>query len=290
LDQGIEICYGDLIEKVTLPKAVKGIDVVLHLAAIRGEKSTSSREHWLVNVAGTVNLLDSCRAEGVRRFVYCSTVGVMGWVKNPPADENYPLNPQGPYHVTKAMAEQFVTDYTRRGLIAGTVVRPVITYGPNDLDGMIPKLARMLRRHRFVFIGKGTNRLHLVHISNLVHGFHIVLKRSETVGGTYIVADPAPIKMTDIVHLMCRNLPASQPVLRIPTPLARLAAALAVMGRFPARGLTGEPILSPMKVDVMTRDRCYSISKVTSLGYTPSFTTSAGLEATIEWMKETRLV
>jgi hypothetical protein len=121
---------------------------------------------------------------------------------------------------------------------------------------MIFKLVGLLRRRRFVFIGRGANHLHLVHIDNLVHGFQIVLDRPETVGETYIVADPDPITMASIVRVICRNLSADEPVLRVPTPWARLAANLAVRGRFLGRAIARELILSPMKVDVMTRDRC----------------------------------
>ena len=73
---------------------------------------------------------------GIRRFIYCSTVDVMGG-ENPPADETYKLGPIGPYHVKKARAEELVREYTGQGVVEGTIVRLGMTdrrYRSHDLQ------------------------------------------------------------------------------------------------------------------------------------------------------------
>jgi len=112
-----EICCGDVTQFDTSHKALRGTDMVVHLAGIRGDRPISMNEYRAVNVTETANLLKSCHVEGVRRFIYCSTVGVMGWIKNPPADETCKLRPIGPYHITKARAEELVTEYMSQGLV-----------------------------------------------------------------------------------------------------------------------------------------------------------------------------
>ena len=280
-----EIFYGDVTQRETLPKALRGADIVVHLAAIRGEKPISMNEYWSVNVSGTANLLEACHAEGVRRFIYCSTVGVMGWIKDPPADERYAINPIGAYHVTKARAEDVVREYTSRGSIEGTVVRPGITYGAGDRDGMIFKLTRMLRHKRFIWIGNGANRLHLVAIENLMQGFETLIKNRGSVGGTFIIADATPITMDRVVRTICDALKVNPPVWRVPTLLVR---KLAVMTAKLASAKLGEraPKLTPMQVDMLTRDRCYDISKARSLGYIPDIPTPTGLRRAVEWSQQ----
>jgi len=284
-----EICYGDVTQKASLSKAVRGVNVVVHLAAIRGEKPVPIRSYWDVNVSGTANLLEACRVEGVRRFIYCSTVGVMGWIKNPPADESRPLNPIGAYHVTKARAEELVREHTGRGSIEGTIVRPVITYGSGDMDGMVFKLTRLLRMGRFVWIGSAANRVHLVAIENLMQGFEAVIGKKGSVGETFIIADPTPITMNHLVQVICDTLAVNPPMFRVPTQLAKLVAV--VTGKIESTGDgPGESKLTPMRVDVLTRDRCYDISKARALGYTPHTQTTRGLRMAVEWMKDKQLV
>ena len=283
-----EICYGDVTQKQTLPIALNGADIVVHLAAIRGEKPMSMEEYREVNVSGTINLLETCRVQGVKRFIYCSTVGVMGWIRNPPADETYPANPIGAYHVTKARAEELVREYTSRGLIEGTVVRPVITYGAGDRDGWVFRLARLLRNKRFIWIGDGANRVHLVAIENLMQGFETIIKNRHSIGETLIIADSAPITMNRVVRTICTALNVDPPSLRLPTSLVRSLAAVAAKLQPTLGGK--EPLLTPMRVDVLTRDRCYDISKARLLGYSPHISTPAGLRRAVEWMKSQQLI
>jgi len=284
-----KIFYGDVTRKESLPEALHGADIVIHLAAIRGEKPIPMDEYWSVNVSGTANLLEACRAEGVRRFIFCGTVGVMGWIEDPPADERRAINPIGAYHFTKARAEELVREYTSQGSIEGTVVRPVITYGAGDTDGMIFKLTRMLRNKRFVWIGHGANRVHLVAIENLMQGFEILMENRGSVGETFIIADATPITMDRVVHTICDALKVNPPVWRVPTSLVRKLAVMAVKLASAKPG-GREPMLTPMQVDILTRDRCYDISKAQSLGYTPHIPTTTGLRRTVEWMRSQQLI
>jgi len=284
-----EICYGDVTQKETLSKAVRGVNIVVHLAAIRGEKPVPMQSYWDVNVSGTANLVEACRVEGVRRFIYCSTVGVMGWIKNPPADESRPLNPTGAYHVTKARAEELVREYTVRSSIEGTIVRPVITYGAGDIDGMVFKLTRLLRRRRFIWIGRAANRVHLVAIENLIQGFGAVIGNKGSVGETFIIADPTPIPMNHLVNVICDTLKVNPPMFRLPTRLAKLLAV--TTGKLGSASADAEESkLTPMRVDLLTRDRCYDISKARALGYNPHIQTTSGLRTAVEWMKDKQLV
>jgi len=289
LSEIAEICYGDVTKLDTLPRALRGTDVVVHLAAIRGDRPISMNEYWAVNFTGTANLLKSCRVEGVRRFIYCSTVGVMGWIENPPADETCKLRPVGPYHVTKARAEELVREYMSQGMVEGTIVRPGITYGVGDTDGMIFKLTQLLARKRFIWIGNGTNRVHLVATENLTEGFRTIIDNESSIGETYIVTDPAPITMERVVHTICDTLGIDPPILRVPTPVARNLAVAAEkfgMATHPRRA----SMFNPARVDILTRDRCYDISKARSLGYAPQLSTSTGLRRAAEWIKSRQLV
>src|SRR5262245_21139654 len=74
----LEISYGDLTDLDILARAVKGTEIVYHLAAAFLHKSIAKKTLWEVNVASTKNLLRAAWQEGVQRFIHCSTVGVQG--------------------------------------------------------------------------------------------------------------------------------------------------------------------------------------------------------------------
>ncbi len=108
---GINVVIGDLTKKDTLLKAVEGVDTVYHIAAIFREQDVPHQLFFDVNVGGTKNLLEVARDAGVRRFVHCSTVGVQGEIKNPPAVETDPYGPGDYYQQSKVEGEQLALQF-----------------------------------------------------------------------------------------------------------------------------------------------------------------------------------
>ena len=98
---GADLVVAGLRDPSSVRRAVEGVDVVYHLAGIFREASESRRKMFEVNVEETRSLLDA----GVTRFAHCSTVGVHGDVKNPPADEAAPYAPGDIYQESKLEAE-----------------------------------------------------------------------------------------------------------------------------------------------------------------------------------------
>ena len=129
--------------------------MVFHAAAIRNRWATSAAEYRRANVEGTRRLLDASVGQA-RRFVYVSSVGVLGWPGVQGIDESFPTDVHSAkvgYHSTKAEAEQVVR--ARGGEIEAVVARPTITYGPDDADGMVTRLIDMIARGRFLRVGRG---------------------------------------------------------------------------------------------------------------------------------------
>lgn len=281
-ESGISLVRGDVTEKGSLKKAVGGNDVVYHMAAIRGERNLPERAYWDVNVKGTRNLLESSMHEGVKRFVFCSTTGVLGWPEKLPANENTPPKPNGLYHRTKYEAEKLVREFDKNGL-AATIVRPGITYGPGDRTGMLYRLSKLIKDERYFIIGQGKNFLHLTYVENLLSGFLRVMESDNAPGKTYMMTDRQPITQNDLVCVIARALGKSPPKMHIPAGLANFAGIVVENLRF----LGIEPPLTRSKIEVMSKNRFYDISKAErELGYKPEVGTEEGVERTMEWFVE----
>ncbi len=280
--KGAILVHCDLSDKNAIARIMEDIEVVYHLASLRGEGRGSSKGYWETNVEGTRNLLDAACKENIKRFVYCSTVGVTGWVTRLPGTEDHQYNPQGVYHKTKYEAEKLSLEYHEKNGVPVTVIRPVITYGPRD-DGMIYKLAKLINDGRFYTIGSGENRLHLLYIKNLVYAFKLLLEKPNSIGETYIIADPQPLTVNQLTLMISKNLRVPLPQRHISSTVAKTVAS--IMEKISTLGIT--PMLNRSSVDILTKDRYYSTEKANSqLHYQPQYTTEEGIKETIKWLKQ----
>ena len=97
----LQVIRGDITEKDIVQKLVEDIDVVYHLASAHLDVSLSDEHYHRVNVGATMSMLEAAKQAGVKRFVHCSSVGVIGDVKHPPADETTECHPVNIYERTK---------------------------------------------------------------------------------------------------------------------------------------------------------------------------------------------
>ena len=108
-------------------------DVVIHLAALKGNAPSRQRPvtFFRVNTQGTLNVLEACRHLGIPRFIFMSSVTVVGPAETP-ADESWPIRPLHPYAASKAAAEALVHAYANSYGLRAVILRP------NFIVGAIP--------------------------------------------------------------------------------------------------------------------------------------------------------
>lgn len=123
---------GDIRDIQAVRKAVQGVDVVLHLAAIAGDRRGYDDEVLTVNVAGTWNILLACTEAGVGRTVCLSSVNALGNFRGHckteylPVDDAYPRHPISPYQLSKHLAEETCRAFSRAHGLVTICLRPVL--------------------------------------------------------------------------------------------------------------------------------------------------------------------
>ena len=127
---GLEVTVADFTRPEIARQAVEGIDVVYHLASAHLDVSLPAERYHTVNVQGALELARVAHQAGVKRFIHCSSVGVFGNVRKPPADESSPCYPGNIYERTKHAGEQAVLAFHRESRFSLIVVRPAWVYGP----------------------------------------------------------------------------------------------------------------------------------------------------------------
>jgi nucleoside-diphosphate-sugar epimerase len=230
-----------------------------------------------VNVRGTENVLEACRAAGVRRFVHVGTEAAL-FAGQPLvlADERTPLrfDSPAPYSASKALAEAAVVSATR-GSFQAVVVRPRFVWGAGDTT-LLPAMTQMVREGRFAWIGGGRHLTDTTHVDNVAEGLLLAARRGVP-GGVYFVTDSEPVVFRDFVTALLATQGVEPPDRSIPAPVARAAAAAAeTVWRILRR--SGEPPLTRFAVWVSSLECTLDISRARDeLGYEPVRSHADGL-------------
>jgi len=283
---GVALQIGSITEPDRVAQAVRGVDVVHHIAATMREANLPDRVFWEVNVEATRRLLETSRSAGVKRFVYCSSIGAMGKTPAKPASEESPCEPQDIYQKTKRAAELACLEYHREHGFPLSIVRPAEVYGPRDRR--LLKLFKTIARGTFAMIGSGRNHHHLVYIDDMVQGFRLAAQRPEAVGQIFIIAGGLPVALDDLVLIISRQLEVKVRRLRIPLLPVRLAAAL-VEGICAPLGV--QPPIYRRRVDFFRSDYSFDISKARKIiGYEPEFDVERGIGETLAWYRRRALL
>ena len=275
---GVEICEGQLTSVADVIAAARGCEQIYHIAAVFRTAGHPDSYYREVNVGGTLNVLEAGRRHGCERVVHCSTGGVHGHVQDPPADENYRLQPDDIYQQTKVEAEAEVAAAIRKGQPV-TVFRPGAIYGEGDLRFL--KLFRSIQKRRFVMIGSGKTRLHMVHVADLVQGIILCGSRQEALGQTFLLAGPEAPTLDEIAAITAEIVGVPRPRLHIPVWPVYTAGWLCEMICVPF-GI--DPPLHRRRVGFFTHHREFDIGKARRLlGYAPEISVRQGIERTVRW-------
>lgn len=261
-------------------------DRVFHIAAAYRTEHADQDEFRQVNVEAARHLLDAAKAYEVGRFVHCSTVGVQGEIKHPPADEEYRMQPGDHYQQTKADGERLARQYFEDG-VPGVVARPVGIYGPGDMRFL--KLFRPIQRGYFVMIGSGTTLYHMTYIDDLVEGLILCATHPRAVGQVFTIAGETYTSIGELVQCIADVLGKPHPP-RLRIPFWPVYASSVVCEKL-CRMIRISPPLYPRRVEFFHLDRAFRIEKAKQvLGYHPRIGLKEGLAKTAAWYREQELL
>lgn len=174
----VAVIDGDVRDVDALHAALRGAEVVIHLAAVQGTGTFYRAPHRVldVNVAGALNAARACARDGVRRLVFASSSEVYGAPAVVPTPETMPLvipdvlNPRFSYAASKIVGELVTINFARQHGFEYTVLRPHNVYGPRmGWDHVIPQfIARLERGEEFTVQGDGTQTRAFCYIDDAV--------------------------------------------------------------------------------------------------------------------------
>jgi len=263
---GVEFIEGDLADVAVATRAVRGVDYVLHQAALPSvprsveDPITSNR----ANIDASLNLLVAARDAGVKRVVYAGSSSAYGNSATMPKVETMPTAPLSPYALQKLVAEQYCQMFTRLYGLETVTIRYFNVFGPRQApsspySGVISLFIKALfENQRPKIYGDGEHTRDFTYVANVVDG----------------------------VLRACHAKDASGEVINVATngrvSLNQLFATLRTL-----IGASVEPIYDkPRAGDV--KDSQADIDKAARLlGYKPLVTFEQGLKNTVDWYRTT---
>lgn len=263
----IEIFTGDVRDPHCVRKAIEGVDIVFHLAALIAiPYSYYSPESYVdANIKGTLNVLQACRDLKVEKLLVTSTSEVYGTALYVPIDEKHPRQGQSPYSATKIGADALAESFYKSFNLPVTIVRPFNTYGPRQsARAVIPTIiTQLLNGEEKIKLGALHPTRDLLFVKDTANGFVEIAKSDNTNGEDINIATQDEISIQNL----------AQNLIGLINPKAEI--------------ISDDVRLRPEKSEV---ERLLGHNgKITTLtGWKPNFTLEQGLLETISWFSDKR--
>jgi NAD dependent epimerase/dehydratase len=195
----LEIFAGDVRDPYGVRTAMKGCDVVFHLAALIAiPYSYHSPDSYVdTNVKGTLNIIQAAKDMKVERVLVTSTSEIYGTAQYVPIDEKHPKQPQSPYSASKIGADCMADSFYRSFEQPITIVRPFNTYGPRQsARAIIPTIiTQLLNGFDEIKLGDLTPTRDLLFVKDTVKGFIEIAKSDSLIGHECNIATNSEISM-----------------------------------------------------------------------------------------------
>jgi UDP-glucose 4-epimerase len=282
----IETLIGDITDAAAVQRAMRGVDAVVHLAALLHIINPSpglKKKFSKINIGGTINVVNAAVQENVRRVLYFSTIAVYGDSNGCVLNEETQPKPKTFYEKTKLDAENIVLSAANAyGQRIGTVLRLAAVYG-SRIKGNYRQLLKALAKGCFIPLGHGQNRRTLILDKDVAGAAVLALEHPNATGKIYNVSDGEFHTINHIISTMCAALGRKAPAFSLPERPARFAASM-VEDLF--RVVRRQAPISRASIDKYTEDMAVDSRRIREeLGFKAKYGLEAGWMDTVREMR-----
>ncbi|MFA5366018.1 MAG: SDR family oxidoreductase [Candidatus Bathyarchaeia archaeon] len=255
---------GDIQDFETVKKATKGVDAVIHQAAL--VSVTRSVEDPIlsnnINVKGSLNLLKAALDQNVKRFVYASSCAVYGDTKKLPNKENTPAKPLSPYAADKLAVEYYAKVFHELYGLETVCLRYFNVYGPRQKPGQYSGVIsvfvnNLLKNKAPTIYGDGEQKRDFINVKDIVAANILALTHPSAAGDVFNVSTGQPVTINELVETIQK--------------------------------ITATTELKPTYTNPRTGDIKYSYADITKiqkkLGFKPKIGLEEGLTELVNWSK-----
>lgn len=274
--KNVDIFIGDFCNKDDALKATENVDYVIHCGAL--STVWGKREDFInTNVNGTMNLVESCRKNKVKRFVYVSSPSIYAGkmdrtnIKENDYDENNKLN----YYIESKILAEKELDKNRD--VNWVIIRPRGLFGIGDTS-IIPRLIRVNSKIGLPLFNKGKNYVDMTCVENVAHALRLCLESEKAVGNIYNITNGEPQCFKDLLEELFDKLGVKPKYMFININVIYFISCLIELFYKTFR-IYKEPMLTKYNVCTLGYSQTLDITKAKKdLKYKPIITLSEGIE------------
>ena len=274
--KNVDIFIGDFCNKDDALKATENVDYVIHCGAL--STVWGKREDFInTNVNGTMNLVESCRKNKVKRFVYVSSPSIYAGrmdrtnIKENDYDDNNKLN----YYIESKILAEKELDKNRD--VNWVIIRPRGLFGIGDTS-IIPRLIRVNSKIGLPLFNKGKRCVDMTCVENVAHALRLCLESEKAVGNIYNITNGEPQCFKDLLEELFDKLGVKPKYMFININVIYFISCLIELFYKTFR-IYKEPMLTKYNVCTLGYSQTLDITKAKKdLKYKPIITLSEGIE------------
>jgi nucleoside-diphosphate-sugar epimerase len=267
----------DLELPIFWSKYLAGVDCVIHAAARVHKKdndeASAEEDYYKTNILATLNLAQAAADNGVKRFIFLSTVKVNGENTKPrkPFCENDAPNPQDKYSISKCQAEEGLRAIGRQTGMEIVIIRPPLVYGPG-VKANFASMIDALQRQVPLPLGSINNKRSFLYMGNLVNFIVHCISHPKAANQIFLVSDGCDVSTPELLINCAAALGIKARLLSISPSFLKMGATLL------GKSEQAQRLCGSLQVDI---NKSFQV-----LGWRPPFSMDEGLKATADYFKQ----
>ena len=276
---GVRFIRGDVRDARVVGEAISGCEAVLHLAAAHHDAGIAEQTYYDVNVGSTDVLVRAMQAQGIRRICFYSSAAVYGSATFARDERNAPA-PDSHYGTSKWQAEQRLHAAVQEGAIDALIIRPSVTFGPNNFANMY-SLIRQIDSGLYFQVGAGSNIKSLSYVENLCDFTIWAWERLGSGIDVFNWVEAPDLTSAQIGEKLAAALGRTSSSPRLPL---NVALALALPFEW-ASAVAGRVLpISRARVRKLAMDQTqFSSTKAREAGFVPAVSIDDAIHRTVSW-------
>lgn len=261
----VDFHQGDLCDPTAVENAVAGVEVVFHQGALASVPRSVEKplDTHAACATGTINLLDACRRNNIRRVVYAASSSAYGNQKTMPKHEGQVPEVLSPYAAAKLAGELYCESFASTYGLETVRLRYFNVFGPrqdpnSQYSAVIPRfVAALLNGDQPTIYGDGSQSRDFTYIDNVVHANLLAASAAGVSGRVYNCACGESLDLVTLLRLICDTL-----------------------------DLPFAPYFAPHRVGDIQHSWADISAAVRDLGYSVQVSVHDGIQRTVEWYAE----
>jgi len=207
---------GDITEIVDWGPHLKNINTVIHLAGIAHNRASDSDHIKKVNVTASIHLAMKAAESNVKRFIFISSISVLGDKTQKPFNEVSSLSPQSYVAECKCQVEKALLEISKSSDMEVVIIRPALVYGENA-PGNIKKLTQMINKFPILPFALCNNKRSFISLSNLVDFISVCIKHPKAANEVFCISDGVDVSIQEFTDGIASGL--NKTLIQLPVPM-----------------------------------------------------------------------